>query len=596
MVNALNSGCQLQALIAPAGLGKSMVLQRLVESLPQFRHWFYQFTLPCSTAEFYRLAIEQFVGENNPDLRDNELLESFAALVSNSFNAAGGTLLILDEAQEYLSRALLAELVQILELCGESVRIILCGQPKLLEVLREAEAVPKALDLWQTLSPLTVDESVRYITERAHLEGYSNPIFPVETLLEIARDGGGVPFVINNLCWAKLSQHRREDRRLAWRDVKLAQSPSMSMPVQRSEPSGTMSGVQDASAHSQDRTPSARVADSVEALLGDVVSWTGTAGELLAALSIPSGVRELLECLSSERGELLQHGISVDVRHRDGLPSLISLRRLTADQNPDHHGEPSCEDPAEDAAQISRIPPQAASSTQRFRWRRLAVWTLGLGTTVAVVAGVMRTAETRMLRANQVTASPTTTVAQTSGGSRPVFSRVDAPASPVNLAEPHGDDPRVSKPRPDRERLRQAALTRDPALQYEAALEMERIDKVEAYKWLVISHAAGYEQSLGEIRRLTPQLSAREIGRVRHEVARAYLSGQGSPVDLVQAYRWLALAKASDVSVDDELRSLSRRMSAQQIANASKDAQNWLGHGVPERATTPSHFAKPIQR
>jgi type II secretory pathway predicted ATPase ExeA len=595
MINAVNSGCRLQALIAPAGLGKTTVLQRLIESLPQFRHWFYQFTLPCSTADFYRLALEEF-GENSRHLRDDELRGRFAALVSHSANGSHGTLLILDEAQEYLSRALVTELLQILELCNEPVHIILCGQPRLLEMLQEAEAVPKTLELWQTLSPLTVDESIHYMTDRARLEGYPDALFSAETLLEIARDSGGAPFVINNLCWERLSAHRGDDRLLP-PSIAPAESHFVTMPP---ELPATPSAVQNASAYSQTGTPPTEIASSFEALLQDVVSWRGTAGELLGALSIACGVEELLECLSSEQRELVERGISVDVRHRDGLPSLICLRRLPVDNTRDENVAPTSH---EEPATIPRIlPPQPVTAMERLRWRGLAVWILGLGTTAAVVTGVIRTAETRVLRANQITMPPTTVAARSEvTPASPVLqtsssSPTNTPTLSGSVAEPHPNGPRTSEQQANVERLRRAALTRDPGLQYQAALELEQIDKVEAYKWLVLSHTAGYEKSLGEIQRLTPRLSVNEIGRVRHEVARAYLSGQGSHVDLVQAYRWLALARASGVPVDDELRSLSQRMSADQVATASKNAQTWLGRGMSEQPPAALRVAKPNQR
>jgi TPR repeat protein len=127
------------------------------------------------------------------------------------------------------------------------------------------------------------------------------------------------------------------------------------------------------------------------------------------------------------------------------------------------------------------------------------------------------------------------------------------------------------------ESVRIAALKGDPEAQYHLALSLVGNEKLEAYKWFVLSHALGSTKSLLEIQKLTPQLSQADIGKVRYDLALSYASGRGTAVDLKQAYMWMALAASAGVPDSDrQLQLISGQMSPDQIAVAKRRTEAWL--------------------
>jgi TPR repeat protein len=222
--------------------------------------------------------------------------------------------------------------------------------------------------------------------------------------------------------------------------------------------------------------------------------------------------------------------------------------------------------------------PAARTIQALIKRRQAAQWSLlAVGVAAAAItAGVLTSSKARLYGNDRSSGS---SIAQ--GTSQQI-----AGAQQVSRAEQSNTLPHVSiqdaqtiQPPTSVEHLRGSALQSDAESQYRLALAIEQSDKLEAYKWLVLSYSSGVEKSLPAIQRLTPQLNQREIGAVRYDIGLAYTLGRGVPIDLAQAYRWMTLAKAAGNSdAEHQLDQLSRRMSAQQIAIASKRAEAWLAH------------------
>jgi TPR repeat protein len=108
---------------------------------------------------------------------------------------------------------------------------------------------------------------------------------------------------------------------------------------------------------------------------------------------------------------------------------------------------------------------------------------------------------------------------------------------------------------------RVAAENGHPDAQYNLGVMYERgigvpADAAEAAKWY---------------RRAADQ----SVGSAQFRLGMLYASGKGVTRDLVAAYRWLTLGKASAAESSDQLRSLEKDMTAGQISEAQRAAEQW---------------------
>src|SRR5436190_23820504 len=64
-------------------------------------------------------------------------------------------------------------------------------------------------------------------------------------------------------------------------------------------------------------------------------------------------------------------------------------------------------------------------------------------------------------------------------------------------------------------------------------------------------------------------------------IANLYITGQGVPEDLVQAYKWLSIAEEANhpdakKTAEDRKKLIAGRLSPVQIAEAEKQAKEWI--------------------
>lgn len=113
--------------------------------------------------------------------------------------------LIIDEAQ-HLSSVVLEEIRMLSNLetaSSKLLQIILVGQPELAEKLGSLNLrqLRQRISLVTELTPLTFDETVRYIAHRLEVAGHKGDgMFTRGALAEIYRVSGGIPRLINVIC------------------------------------------------------------------------------------------------------------------------------------------------------------------------------------------------------------------------------------------------------------------------------------------------------------------------------------------------------------------------------------------------------------
>ncbi|MCU7843959.1 MAG: AAA family ATPase [Candidatus Thiodiazotropha sp. (ex Monitilora ramsayi)] len=139
------------------------------------------------------------------------------------------TVLIVDEAQNLSPRVLeQVRLLTNLETTRHKLlRIILVGQPELLEMLgrEELRQVDQRITARYHLCPLSRQETARYISHRLAVAGIREDLFSPFAMRLVHRLSGGVPRIINTICERSLLAifSRGENRvgaSLVWRAAK----------------------------------------------------------------------------------------------------------------------------------------------------------------------------------------------------------------------------------------------------------------------------------------------------------------------------------------------------------------------------------------
>ncbi|MHB1951866.1 MAG: ExeA family protein [Acidiferrobacteraceae bacterium] len=197
------------AIVAPAGVGKSVTLRALMASLPEIRYKVHYFKLTDISARDLCRQVALFIGAAPAG--------SFPALVrgiEERFRAGydgGGMrqLLIFDDAHEMRPDGLrLLRLLTNFDMDSRHViSIILAGQPPLKRQLtnQENEDIHQRLAHFGELRPLTRDESKTYVDHRLKLVGAARPVFSPQALEALYEVTSGNMRAIDEIARAALS-------------------------------------------------------------------------------------------------------------------------------------------------------------------------------------------------------------------------------------------------------------------------------------------------------------------------------------------------------------------------------------------------------
>jgi general secretion pathway protein A len=220
----LSSGLQadrgFMALIAKPGMGKTTLLNQLLDEWRDSARTVFLFQTQCDSREFFRYVL----GELGIDAEPMGLVTMHRKLNQVLFDemlAGKRFILAVDEAQN-LSESVL-ETVRLLSNFetqhAKLLQIVLAGQPQLAATL----ALPQLWQLRQRISilthlqPLSAAETVGYIDHRLKVAGYcGEPLFTPGALELIAQRSQGIPRIINNICHNSMSMaHARERQKVS---------------------------------------------------------------------------------------------------------------------------------------------------------------------------------------------------------------------------------------------------------------------------------------------------------------------------------------------------------------------------------------------
>ena len=193
------------ALIAEPGMGKTTLLYQVLEGMRESARAVFLFQTQCSSREFFQYLMNELgvdyagMGVVAMHSKLNELL--FAEML-----AGRRFVLIVDEAQNLDDSVL--ETIRMLSnfetAHAKLLQIVLAGQPQLGEKLKQPHLAQlrQRIATVQYLHALTYQETAGYIEHRLRVAGHrGGPLFEPEALSRIAEVSGGVPRLINKICF-----------------------------------------------------------------------------------------------------------------------------------------------------------------------------------------------------------------------------------------------------------------------------------------------------------------------------------------------------------------------------------------------------------
>jgi type II secretory pathway predicted ATPase ExeA len=201
-LDALGGGCGFAVLSGDAGMGKTLLAQRLVEKLETERQALWLITPFVADATGLYQAILYDLASPYAGKTEQELRLDVIDHLLKAFESGRPMLWVLDEAQHVRLRVLeeLRILTALEARPGRALQVLLVGQPGLTRMLRQPElrAVAQRVGAWLELTPLDVHESVDYLVHHLRAaNGRPERIVTAEALEILARGAAGVPRVLS---------------------------------------------------------------------------------------------------------------------------------------------------------------------------------------------------------------------------------------------------------------------------------------------------------------------------------------------------------------------------------------------------------------
>jgi len=196
-------------LIAKPGMGKTSLLFQYLEGLRDKARTVFLFHTDCDSAELMRyLLAELGVVATGMDLR--EMRAVLSQILLGEMEAGRRFVLVIDEAQNLDDKVL--ESIRLLSNFEmpwmKLMHIVLAGQPELDDRLSKPsmDQLRQRISFTIRIEPFTREEVDLYIDHRLWVAGYKGQqLFSVGARTLIAEHSGGIPRLINNMCFCAMS-------------------------------------------------------------------------------------------------------------------------------------------------------------------------------------------------------------------------------------------------------------------------------------------------------------------------------------------------------------------------------------------------------
>jgi len=195
-------------LIAEPGMGKTTLLNKMMEELTDSARVVFLFQTQCTSRELLCFILNELeVDHSGMDVVSMHRALNQALL--EEMLRGRRFVLVVDEAQNLQEPVL--ETIRLLSdfetTHSKLIQIVMAGQPQLAETLMKPSLVQlrQRVSVLTNLKALTPFETAAYIEHRLRASGWSDRVlFSSEALDQIAESSGGVPRRINNLCFNSL--------------------------------------------------------------------------------------------------------------------------------------------------------------------------------------------------------------------------------------------------------------------------------------------------------------------------------------------------------------------------------------------------------
>jgi N-acetylmuramoyl-L-alanine amidase/type II secretory pathway predicted ATPase ExeA len=216
LTDGILDGRGFLALIAEPGMGKTTLLNQVLEGLRDTASAAYLFQTQCDSREFFQYLLSE-LGVDSTGMglvaMHNKLNERlFAELL-----AGKRFVLIVDEAQNLDTSVL--ETVRLLSNFETTntklLQIVLAGQPQLGEKLaqRGMEQLLQRITVVKHLEALSTEETAGYIRHRLKVAGHNgDALFEPQAVAVVAELSKGIPRIVNKICSQALQEAYADGR------------------------------------------------------------------------------------------------------------------------------------------------------------------------------------------------------------------------------------------------------------------------------------------------------------------------------------------------------------------------------------------------
>ncbi len=196
------------ALIAKPGMGKTSLLNKILEQMRDKARTVFLFQTQCDSREFFQYLLSE-LGVDCNKMNLVAMHKKLNEILFQEMLEGRRFVLVVDEAQNLQETVL--ETIRLLSDFETNhvklLEIILVGQPQLAAIL----ARPSLSQLRQRLTtlvgldPFGAEETTHYIEHRLRVAGHTGaPLFSPDAVARIAEQSKGIPRTINNLCFNAL--------------------------------------------------------------------------------------------------------------------------------------------------------------------------------------------------------------------------------------------------------------------------------------------------------------------------------------------------------------------------------------------------------
>jgi N-acetylmuramoyl-L-alanine amidase len=210
LTDGIMDGRGFLALIAEPGMGKTTLLNQVLDGLRDKARAAFLFQTQCNSREFFHYLLSE-LGVDSTGMGLVAMHNKLNEMLFNEMLAGRRFVLIVDEAQN-LDHSVL-ETIRLLSNFETSntklLQIVLAGQPQLGEQLQQKQLAQllQRIAVVKHLEALSPEETAGYIRHRLKVAGYSGePLFEPEAAALVAEQSQGIPRIINKICYQSLSE------------------------------------------------------------------------------------------------------------------------------------------------------------------------------------------------------------------------------------------------------------------------------------------------------------------------------------------------------------------------------------------------------